>query len=382
MNRATFLLPLLGLIACDPSAKNAGQVGDSGTDSNTGPEGQTTGAPMDSADSGAMPEEIGSVGSVLGLGTVVVELAPSPNGIVAATLTGALPYDLEVTEYDNDLNELWSLSLGESAINDLAALPDGGYLVGGLTETNTAAAWRLSCCGAIEDAQEYPTMSGGPSAITVAQPHAGGVLLVRDDGSPSVDLLSADLDLIPTSINDAPEFTVIDGAVTADGNVALTVTEGGAAFLVYEVAPDGIGEGNGPGEEFRLIGQGAELTMLTFSNPDGFNVSDYDSGMVMPMAIPNMVTLPQRTFAADRRGHYAVAHAYDVEIVDQVFTEIAELQSDGTLIRRGFLIANDLVSRPTAVAISDDGSTWVATADTPTGTEMLPHMTGLLHRVF
>ena len=378
MNRSMFLLPLLGLIACDPMAKNAGQVDAVDTD----PGEQSTGAAMDSADSGDMSQGIGGIGSPFGLGTIAIDMVASPNGAVVATLTGEPPYDLEVAEYDNDLNEIWSLSLGEGSISELTPLPDGGYVVGGLTETNTAAAWRLSCCGAILNAQEYPTMSGDSAAIIVAQPLAGGVFLVRDDGASFPDLISADLDLVPVSIDPAPGFFVTDGAVTASGNVALTANEGGAAHLLYEIAPDGTGEGVGPGEDFMLVGRGDQLAMMTFSNPDGVNVRDYDSGMVTALNVPDMVTLPERTFAADHREHYAIAHAYEIEEVDQIFTELAYLQGDGTLLRRGLIPAMDAVSRPITVAIADDESIWITTVDTATGTEMLPDMTGVLHRVY
>jgi len=372
MNRSTFLLPLLGAIACDPLPKNAGEVD---TDTDTGA------SATDSADSGDRPPPFPTQGFSLGEGQLITHLVASDLGVVAVILAGEAPYDITVTEYDATMTEAWSLSLGEGDIRDLAALPEGGFVVGG-AEGTTAAAWRLSCCGTIEDQQQYPTMSGAPAAITVAQPLAGGVFLVRDAGAFEPDFISADLDLVPVTVTTAPGFSVVDGAVSPSGTVILSASEGGEAHLIYEVEPDGTGSGVGPGEAFRLVGTGADLTMVTLSNPDGINVRDWESGPVIAVNVPDMVTLPSHTFEADRREHYAIAHPVEHADINQVFTHLAEFESDGTLIRQGSLAGGgQLVVEPAAVAIANDGATWVATKESPTGAEMLPNVAGMLQRL-
>jgi hypothetical protein len=187
--------------------------------------------------------------------------------------------------------------------------------------------------------------------------------MVIGDFDSSTTFMQASLELDPSSPLGPFDFTVLDGARTPSGNLLLQASEGGAAYLLYEVEPDGTGSGYGPGQLTTLVGSGDDLTLMTFG-PEQVAIQPYAGGAVVPVAIPGFAF---ETSVADRRARFAIAHE-EYDPAGSSTAHLTEFDEDGVVARTLVIprFQYDYAS-PSAVAVGEDDAIYLAVHESEPG---------------
>ncbi len=361
------IIAALASTACLPPAQDAGEaestgVGDGGLGSSD------THEDTDEATRGSEGTDGGATGTVpadpsvdwsLELDSTVSihRMIRSPAGVVAV-LQGE--DSAELVEVSAGMEIWWSRDLFDSWVADIEALGGGTYVLAGhnvMVDVPVATAWRMSS-GDPGYTVSSPLGAAMPGAFVVLEPHGDGFFVAFDDGSPTAGFMRLTGDLtIPTEL-EPQGFRVLDGEVTSMGNVLLQASEGGGADLLYEVAVDGTGSGYGPGQRTMLVGEGEDLTLLTFGN-EQLGIQAYDGGAVVPVAVPG---LSLESFAVDRRERFAFA--FRMEEAGGSTVHVTEFDETGAVLRELVLpsLYHDQAS-PTALAVGADDAIYVAVAE-------------------
>lgn len=364
------IMAALATSACTPLSKNAGEL-DSNTDSATmGGDDATEDAESDTASTTSTPGDDAMVEFVPFDGTLGMPLMTRfSGGVVVATSSNPPNPTATLHAYSPDLDLLWTMEFPETFIIDISPVGDGLIVASqsALDGNLVATAWRLSCCGEIERTlvlpPEAPSLSNGFGA-GVAQ--GDGILLSRSGGSLDSQLIHTNLDLEPEWTVDVA-FDVVSAARSTADNVVLDASEGGDAWLTYEVLADGTGTGQGFGERLQVIGSEENLGLLGQLGPDTLTIRPYVGldGGGGPVSTVQTGPLSTNRVVWDGRDRFAVAvedqtiDANDIEPVT-----VFEFNDAGEVLRT-VSVAPPTQEKfePMALAVGNDNAIYFAAVE-------------------
>lgn len=376
MRRLTILLLSLGATACLPPPQDAGEVDESSDGSGGGPggdsgTGETMGDPTETTDPSETTGDPG-MGAEWSLelepDTTSFLMVRSPNGVVLVLQSDPSAPEATVMEISSSMQQLWSIDLPTAWVSDLTALDDGTYVLAGTSApagTVLPTAWRLSCCGNLDLAVEFPA-GDEPSGFMVAQPLAEGLLLAQSDGM-ETEVMRTTLDLVPEWSATLP-FYAYGGAPASAETVLLAGLEG-TAHLLYEIGADGPGVSWSDGQSHYPVGTGEDLVLMT----PGFEqvwFEPHDGGDVVAVSLPEFTDFE---YVVDRRERFGLAFRITEESGSIV--HLVEFDAAGTVFR-------DIVVPPdssdhiaaSAVAVGTDDAIYLAVYEVSPGTVTIPRL--------
>lgn len=347
MERWIIVMTCLGLVACVPPAKDAGEFepvdgADSGSTTLDRPGGSddgatsTSGAPDEADSSTGVPDDGGPPGPEW---TMLLSdnehesawlMLPSPNGVVLVLQYSYLQYSSVVMEISAQMEVLWTVSLPGAWISGFSRLPDGGYVAGGtvgILDDARPTAWRLSCCGSLELSHEFD-VPDVPGWIPEIEPHEGGLLVVVEHEFEAT-VMRTDLEFDEIWTLEMPEFNPRDAALTPSGDVVLSGLIADRGRVLREIAPDGTVTETAAASTVNLVGAGDDLSLMWF---DGFDVEleRYDGSNATTIEMPEF---QHDAYVADRRGLFAFARKNALGQPGGPI-ELTELDETGAIMRR------------------------------------------------
>lgn len=346
--------------ACLPLPEDAGEVDEpTGSSGQLPPDETSAGDPTDTSGD---PADESEWSLELEPGTTIMQMVRSPSGVVLVLQSDPIAPAATVMEISSTMDPLWSIDLPTAWVSDLAALDDGTYVMAGTSapmDTTVPTAWRLSCCGNLDQTVEFPA-NDELSGFVVSQPLADGLLLAHTNGA-QTEVIRTTLDLV-TQWSDTLPFFAWSGAPTSTGSVILAGSEGGAAHLIYEIEPDGPGLGVGNGQNQAPVGAGPELVLMTAGYEQVW-FEPHDGGAVVAAALPGFTGFE---YVADRKDRFGLAFSVTEDTGSTA--HVAEFGADGAVLREFVVppLALDYVT-PSAVAVGDDDAIYVATYEVTLG---------------
>jgi hypothetical protein len=361
MRRPTFfvLVCLVGS-GCPADAKNAGIV--ESTDGSTGAATETDA----DTDSASPSTDIDWTVDLEGASRLM--LGTADGVIVVESVEGA-----RVTEYAADMSVLWSVDIPDAEVLDINPLGDG-YVLGGCTSTEVApshclaTAWRLSCCGAIEQTEFFPPdVAEDSTRIVVAEPHAGGLLLVRGyDDDTATHFIRTDLDLVQEWVV-AEDILVRDGALTPAGDIVVFGTHYAGTlnveWVLRELSADGSGSDVIPVAQPLLVGSGADLMVLRNTGLGQVTMEPYGGGVAIEID-HEFGFLGFFHDIWDRHDRFVFASGIIVPLTPNKsanITNVVEFDAAGTVVREVPIPGvTPAVTNPGAIAVGHDNAIYVA----------------------
>lgn len=379
------MMTALAASACTPAPKNAGELDPSSQGGGASESGETDSSSTGSTTATATASEESSTaeppmddafGEWIQLGDAIdeVRLATSEDFLLVATSSADLPGDpgqsSTLAWFELDLSSSTDRDLEGGWVSDVSPTSDG-FVAGGNVATETgfaATAWTLSCCGEVVATRAFESDLLSNTMINVVVAQGDGVMLARADGQPGSSLLlGTDLDLLPSWEFEA-DFSVVRGTAGPGDTVVLRADEGGNTDFVYEVQPDGTGDGIGKGEVLEPIGSGDALGLLGLFGPNTLTIRPYvgvDGGGSAVSEINDEIVPPLVAF--DGRGHFAVATR--TAPIDGVspFVHLTEFEVDGAVLRTlDVPVPADTDNiEPTALAMGHDNAIYIAARERP-----------------
>lgn len=375
------MMTALAASACTPSPEDAGEIEPSSQGGEASESGETdtssTGATSASEESSTAESPMDDpFGDWVELGDTIdeVRLAISEDFLLVAASRADLPADSgqssTIAWFELDLSSSTERELEDGWVTDVSPTSDG-FVAGGNVTTETgfaATAWRLSCCGEVVATRAFESDIDTRTTINVVVAQGDGVMLARAHDQPgSALLLGTDLDLVPSWELEA-DFSVGRGAAGPGDTVLLRANEGGSAHLLFEVQPDGTGDGLGKGELLEPIGDGDNLGLLGLFGPNTLTIRPYvgiDGGGGAVSEINDEVVPPLVAF--DGRGHFAVATRTTPINGVPPFVHVTEFEMDGTVLRTLDIPvpAGTDTFEPTALAMGHDNAIYIAARERP-----------------
>lgn len=367
VRRSFFLVLSLSTLACLPPPQDAGEVDEpTGSSGQLPPDETSTGDPTNtSGDSVDEPEW----SLELEPGTTINQMVRSPSGVVLVLQSDPTAPEATVMEISSTMDPLWSIDLPTAWVSDLAALDDGTYVMAGVSAplgTPVPTAWRLSCCGNLDQAVEFPT-GDELSGFVVSQPLAEGLLLAHSNGT-QTEVMRTTLDLVTQWSSTLP-FYAHGGAPTSTGTVLLAGTEGGSATLIYEIEADRPGLGMSNGQNQYPVGAGPELVLMTAGYEQVW-FQPHDGGAVVAVPLPGFTGFE---YVADRKERFGLAFSVTEDTGSTA--HVAEFAADGAVLREVVVppLSLDYVTA-SAIVVGTDDAIYLGTYEITPGNSVIPRL--------